>query len=114
MSRVMVLKLSEDLQPFIKGQETMMREPISCVKEVAIILYYLSDERHVAYGVPRQSVSKIVRKVAKPSIYILVRKNSYSINVQAICDCGCRFLDVVVKWPESVEDAGISSNSAAS
>ena len=38
MSRTMALNLSDELQPFIEGQETRMREPINCVKQVAIAL----------------------------------------------------------------------------
>ena len=47
-----------------------MRSPVGVVKQVACTLYYLSDEGRLrktanAFGLSRQVVSKIVRKVCK-------------------------------------------------
>ncbi len=70
MSRVSLHRLAEELRPYIQGRDTVMRSSIDPVKQVAITLYYLSDEGGIrktanAFGISRQSVSKIVRKVCK-------------------------------------------------
>ena len=68
MSRSSVLKLSEELRPYIEGKATRMRQPVDVVKKVACTLYYLSDEGRMrktanAFGISKQVVSKIAREV---------------------------------------------------
>ena len=70
MSKTSLLKLAEELRPYIEGKETIMRSPVDVVKQVALTLYYLSDEGRLrktanAFGVSRQVTSKIIRKVCK-------------------------------------------------
>ena len=67
MSRSSVLKLSEELRPYIEGKATRMRQPVDVVEKVACTLYYLSDEGRMrktanAFGISKQVVSKIVRE----------------------------------------------------
>ena len=68
MSKRSLYKLSEELRPYIQGKSTIMREPVDVIKQVACTLYYLCDEGRYrktanAFGLSRQVVSKIVRRV---------------------------------------------------
>ncbi|KAL0147037.1 hypothetical protein M9458_057561 [Cirrhinus mrigala] len=70
MSKASVIALSEELSPYIEGQTTNMRAPITTLKRVALTLYYLSDEGRLrktanAFGVSRQAVSVVVRQTCK-------------------------------------------------
>ncbi|XP_028416694.1 putative nuclease HARBI1 [Dendronephthya gigantea] len=65
MSRRSLLKLSEELRPYIEGMTTRMRQPVDVV---ACTLYYLSDEGRLrktanAFGLSKQTVSKIIKEV---------------------------------------------------
>ena len=78
MSKTSLLKLAEELRPYIEGKETIMHSPVDVVKQVASTLYYLSDKGRLrktanAFGVSKQVTSKIVCKVcnAKPLVYTL-------------------------------------------
>ncbi len=44
MSRESFFDLCNELRPFLQQQQTNMRAPISVEKQVAVALYYLSDE----------------------------------------------------------------------
>ena len=46
MSKTSLLKLAEELRPYIERKETIMRSPLDVVKHVALTLYYLSDEAY--------------------------------------------------------------------
>ena len=63
-------RLCAELAPLIEKKETNMRKPITVECQVAVTLYYLSDEGRLrktanAFGISRSSVSLIVRNVTK-------------------------------------------------
>ena len=73
MSRVSFYNLSNLLRPHIERQVTIMRRPIFVETQVAVMLYYLSDEGRLrkvanAFGLSRSSCSIIVRKVSSAII----------------------------------------------
>ena len=58
MSRGSLYELANELRPYIEGKTTIMRAPVDVVKQVAVTLYYLSDEGHLrktanAFGLSR-------------------------------------------------------------
>lgn len=70
MSKESLYKLADQLRPYIKGEDTIMRSAIDVKKQVALTLYYLSDEGRMrktanAFRLSRQVVSKIIRKVCR-------------------------------------------------
>ena len=70
MSKNSSHKFAEELEPYIKGKDTIMRPAVDVVKQVACTLHYLSDEGRIrktanAFGLSRQVVSKIIRRVCK-------------------------------------------------
>eukprot|EP00794_Sanderia_malayensis_P002264 gene2264-2597_t len=70
MSQDNFLNLCQELRPFLQKQQANMHIAISVEKQVAVFLYYISDEgmyRKVAnaFGISRAAVSLIVRSVSK-------------------------------------------------
>ena len=70
MSKENFMKLCDKVRPFLLKQSTNMRSPTSVEKQVAVTLYYLSDEgRYLkvanAFGIGKSTVSETVRRVCK-------------------------------------------------
>ena len=71
---------------------------------------------HSRYGIP-QGISAIngthidIKATSLSPTDYIKRKSRYSLNIQTCCDYKCCFLDVVIKWPVSVCDSRIFSNS---
>ena len=70
MSKVNFMKLCDKVRPFLQKQSTGMRSAISVEKQVAVTLYYLSDEGKYfkvanGFGIGRSTVSETVRRVSK-------------------------------------------------
>ena len=69
MSKESFTKLCELIRPYIQRQSTNMKAPVSVEKQLALLLYYLSDEgRYLkvanAFGIASPTVSKIIRRVS--------------------------------------------------
>ena len=70
MQRDTFFKLCSELRPYIERHLTNMRQPIDVEKQVAVTLYYLSDEGRLrktanAFGISRASTSIIIRRVTQ-------------------------------------------------
>ena len=69
MSKESFYKLTDKLRPFIERQKTKMRSPVPADMQLAVTLYYLSDEGRLrktanAFGLSRPCVSRIIRRVS--------------------------------------------------
>ena len=107
--------LCDELRRYIAKSITRFGKPVSVEKQVAVTLYYLSDEGRMrkaanSFGLAKNTVSKIIRCVTKsiskhlvskyiqlPSDYIN-RKGRYTLNCQAAAYHQYCFIDIVIKW----------------
>lgn len=69
MSKLSFNKLCDELRPYIEKQVTTMRSPVDVETQVALTLYYLSDEGRLrkaanAFGLSRSCASIVIRRVA--------------------------------------------------
>lgn len=82
--------------------EESVKEKVSMFFNAFGVPYCLgaTDETHI----------EIKQSLLNSSDYIN-RKACYTLNVQALCDCRCCFMDVIVKWPGSVHDAKMFAKS---
>ena len=70
LSRGSFYKLCNELRVYIQRQETTMRSPVEVERQVAMTLYYMSDEGRLrktanSFGVSRPCVSVVIRRVAR-------------------------------------------------
>ena len=77
----------------------------------------LTDRCLKAYGFPQciGAIDGTHIEIAEPNKHysdLIKRKSYFSSNVQVVCDCKYYLQDVVVKWPDSVQDARIFPNSS--
>ena len=69
MCKANFYKLCGELRPYIEKQTTVMLSPVEVERQVALTLYYLSDEGRLrktanAFGLSRACVSVTIRRVA--------------------------------------------------
>ena len=70
MTKTSFYTLCDELRPFMQRQITIMHLPVDVEKQVALTLYYLSDEGRSrktanAFGLSRSCVSIVIRRVTR-------------------------------------------------
>ena len=70
MNKSNFMKLCDELRPYVERATTNMRAPVEVERQVALTLYYLSDEGRLrktanAFGLARSTVSITVRRISK-------------------------------------------------
>lgn len=80
------LKLCDELRPHIQKQTANMRSPIEAERQVAPVLYYLSDEGRLrktanAFGLSQSIISITVRRIARV-LTIYLGHNTFNILLQ--------------------------------
>ncbi|OWY98698.1 Nuclease HARBI1 [Phytophthora megakarya] len=118
VSRTSFTRLLSELEPHIYKQTTNFGEHLSAeVRLVFIFLLRLAMEFEEGYGIPGCVGAldgcqiPIAHPAMKNSRKFFNRKGFYSLNMSAIVDRNRRFLDIDVKWPGSVGDNRVFSNS---
>ena len=98
MSRDSFLSLCGQLEPHIKCQRTRMREPVEVDRQVALTLYYLSDQGHMrtsnSSSKTRGSAAPCTRITwasllgsEEPSLKLLRSRKLQSTNSSPISNC---------------------------
>ena len=79
LSRQSFYQLCDELRPFLTKSRSNFRVPLSVELQLAVTLYYLSDEAHYrkianAFGIARSTVSTIIRCTTFASTHMLGSK----------------------------------------
>ena len=91
--------LCDELRPFIQRKVTNMRLPVEVERQVALTLYYLSDEGRLrktanAFGLSRPCVSVIIRRVTRATtLHLGPNYVKLPMTENAVEDCVTNFLN---------------------
>ena len=114
MQKVNFNRLCTELHPHIAKKDTMMRNAVDMETQVAITLYYLSDEGRLrktasAFGLARSTVSLIVRRVTRAISTYLGRSILCCLSLRMMyliyrrtLSTAMAFLSVLVQWMEPI------------
>ena len=92
-------KLCGELRPFIERKVTNMRLPVSVETQVALTLYYLSDEGRLrktanAFGLSRACVSIIIRRVTRAiTVHLGPNYIKFPMTESAVKNCVSNFFN---------------------